>query len=294
MHAWCAAYQRPGASVGAAGDWHDRQRPGVVAWVKKQAGGCSSERHQTRLAGAAPSGLIEVPGRGAVEAIIRAGPTTATSPRPSRSGWPAMSTGQTTNPGAATPRDRSPDGVVGSVVAGRAVATRLAVAVGAAVATAHGLYEVAVAARVPADRVAVPVDHRWARAGRLTPPLRGCPVGRRYAWAVVIVAAGLSGSRRRCSWPGRRRCRVRRRWRWRRCCGSVGAWPVIAAAGGGALLYLLAADDHACRTGTPSPRRRRAGLRGLVPAVAGGALRSREPVVSGRVGWDTGQPERLP
>ncbi|WP_370588576.1 hypothetical protein [Pseudonocardia sp. C8] len=72
MHAWCAAYQGPGASVGAAGDWHDRQRPGVVARVKKQAGGCSSERHQTRPGwSSAPSGPIEVPGRGAVEAITQ-------------------------------------------------------------------------------------------------------------------------------------------------------------------------------------------------------------------------------
>ena len=48
MHAWCAAYQGKGASVQLAGDWHDRQRPGVVRRIKSGAGSCSIERHQTR------------------------------------------------------------------------------------------------------------------------------------------------------------------------------------------------------------------------------------------------------
>ena len=48
MHAWCAAYQGPDGSVAAAGDWHDRQRSGVVNRIRKAAGACSIERHQTR------------------------------------------------------------------------------------------------------------------------------------------------------------------------------------------------------------------------------------------------------
>lgn len=48
MHAWCAAYQGSDASVAAAGDWHDRQRPGVVTRIRKAAGACSTECHQSR------------------------------------------------------------------------------------------------------------------------------------------------------------------------------------------------------------------------------------------------------
>jgi hypothetical protein len=42
--AWLAAYDRD-APVTAAGDWHERQRPGVVARVKAYAGMCSLEAH---------------------------------------------------------------------------------------------------------------------------------------------------------------------------------------------------------------------------------------------------------
>jgi hypothetical protein len=48
MHAWCAAYQGKGASVQLAGDWHDRQRPGVVRRILRAAGSCSTEKHLTR------------------------------------------------------------------------------------------------------------------------------------------------------------------------------------------------------------------------------------------------------
>jgi hypothetical protein len=43
--AWLSAYD-PEAPVTAVGDWHDRQRPGVVARVKSYAGLCSLEAHQ--------------------------------------------------------------------------------------------------------------------------------------------------------------------------------------------------------------------------------------------------------
>ena len=42
--AWLAAYD-PDAAASAVGDWHDRQRPGVVARVKAYAGMCSLEAH---------------------------------------------------------------------------------------------------------------------------------------------------------------------------------------------------------------------------------------------------------
>jgi hypothetical protein len=43
--AWLAAY-RPGAASTAVGDWHDRQRPGVVRRIRDYAGLCSLEQHQ--------------------------------------------------------------------------------------------------------------------------------------------------------------------------------------------------------------------------------------------------------
>ncbi|NMH97978.1 hypothetical protein HF526_11740 [Pseudonocardia sp. K10HN5] len=70
MHAWCAAYQGKQASVALAGDWHDRQRPGVVRRIRATAGSCSWERHQTR-----PEwdqrlrGAVAVPGVDAVASI---------------------------------------------------------------------------------------------------------------------------------------------------------------------------------------------------------------------------------
>ncbi|MBN9794441.1 hypothetical protein DMP17_38540 [Pseudonocardia sp. TMWB2A] len=70
MHAWLAAYQGADASVAAASDWHDRQRPGVVNRLRKAAGSCSPEAHQTRPGWSAPTGgPVLVPGLGAVEAI---------------------------------------------------------------------------------------------------------------------------------------------------------------------------------------------------------------------------------
>jgi hypothetical protein len=48
MHAWTAAYQGSNASGALAGDWHERQRPGVVRRINARAGTCSRENHQTR------------------------------------------------------------------------------------------------------------------------------------------------------------------------------------------------------------------------------------------------------
>ncbi len=43
-NAWLAAYD-PDASTSAVGDWHDRQRPGVVRRIKQYAGTCALEAH---------------------------------------------------------------------------------------------------------------------------------------------------------------------------------------------------------------------------------------------------------
>ncbi|MGW0231946.1 hypothetical protein ACWDWO_26870 [Actinopolymorpha singaporensis] len=44
-HTWRAAYADPDAAPNLAGDWHDRQRPGVVRRIKAGAGACSLENH---------------------------------------------------------------------------------------------------------------------------------------------------------------------------------------------------------------------------------------------------------
>ena len=44
--AWLAAH-RPDAASTAVGDWHDRQRPGVVRRIRDYAGVCSLEQHQS-------------------------------------------------------------------------------------------------------------------------------------------------------------------------------------------------------------------------------------------------------
>ncbi|MDD7941684.1 hypothetical protein PHK61_25000 [Actinomycetospora lutea] len=69
-HAWRAAYEERGASVQLAGDWHDRQRPGVVRRLKTSVGSCSRERHQTRAGWSqAPTGATPVPGLDALGSI---------------------------------------------------------------------------------------------------------------------------------------------------------------------------------------------------------------------------------
>lgn len=70
MHAWCAAYQGATASVQLAGDWHDRQRPGVVRRVLRSAGSCSAEKHLTRPEwDQYPTGAPAVPGAGEAAAM---------------------------------------------------------------------------------------------------------------------------------------------------------------------------------------------------------------------------------
>ncbi|GAA1399231.1 hypothetical protein GCM10009613_54580 [Pseudonocardia kongjuensis] len=135
----------------------------------------------------------------------------------------------------------------------------LAVAIGAAVATAHGLFEVAVAARVP---VAVAwiypliTDGLALVAYTATARLQGGAA--RYAWAVVIVAAGLSGLAQAvflagpAPSPGAPPVEADAVLRF-----GVGAWPAIAAAVVAHLLYLLAetrpAEAPAAEAGRAQP-----------------------------------------
>ncbi|MFC4950783.1 hypothetical protein [Pseudonocardia sp. GCM10023141] len=126
----------------------------------------------------------------------------------------------------------------------------LAVALGAAAATMHGLYEVALASRVPAaiawlyplitDGLALVA---YAATARLTGS------SARYAWIVVILAAGLSGLAQASflaadpvpSVPAEavEAFATSPALRF-----GVGAWPAIAAAIVAHLLYLLLAGDH--------------------------------------------------
>src|SRR4051794_35994468 len=70
LHAWSAAYQGPQASVALVGDWHDRQRPGVVRRVRQSAGSCSIEAHVSRAGWSRrPSAAPEVPGVGHLPSV---------------------------------------------------------------------------------------------------------------------------------------------------------------------------------------------------------------------------------
>ncbi|GAB3375685.1 DUF2637 domain-containing protein [Amycolatopsis echigonensis] len=123
----------------------------------------------------------------------------------------------------------------------------LLVALGAAAATAHGLFEVAVASGVPwqiawiypliTDGLAIVA---YAATSRLPKQ------GRRYAWGVVILAAGLSGLAQAVYLAGG----------VARTAGTasaadgllrfgVGAWPAVAAAIVAHLLFMLATDRPA-------------------------------------------------
>ena len=112
----------------------------------------------------------------------------------------------------------------------------LAVALGAAIATAHGLFEVAVAARVPtaiAWLYPLITDGLALVAYGATARLRDGAA--RYAWSVVVTAAGLSGLAQAAYLAGGPTVEVAPALRF-----GVGAWPAIAAAVVAHLLYLLA------------------------------------------------------
>jgi hypothetical protein len=112
----------------------------------------------------------------------------------------------------------------------------LFVAAGAIAATAHGLYEVAIAAQVPpaiAWLYPVITDGLALVAYAAAARLQGS--ARRYSWAVVTVAAGLSGLAQAAYLAGDAAVAAPATLRF-----GVGAWPAIAAAIVAHLLHLLA------------------------------------------------------
>ncbi|MCM3846328.1 hypothetical protein ND486_09000 [Pseudonocardia sp. DR1-2] len=117
----------------------------------------------------------------------------------------------------------------------------LAVALGAAVATAHGLFEVALAARVPAGIAWIyPLITDGLALVAYTATARLSGSAARYAWSVVIVSAGLSGLAQAVylasdSVTAGGELAVNSALRF-----GVGAWPAVAAAVVAHLLYLLA------------------------------------------------------
>ena len=112
----------------------------------------------------------------------------------------------------------------------------LVVAAGAAIATAHGLYEVARAAGVPTPVAALyPLigDGLALVAYGATSRLY-TPSNRAYAWTIVVLAAGLSGLAQAAYLAG---SGVQAVPTWLRF--GIGAWPATAAAIVAHLLYLL-------------------------------------------------------
>ncbi|MFC5136782.1 hypothetical protein ACFPK1_00930 [Actinomycetospora rhizophila] len=156
----------------------------------------------------------------------------------------------------------------------------LAVALGAAIATAHGLFEVAVAARVPtgiAWLYPLITDGLALVAYGATARLREGAA--RYAWAVVVIAAGLSGLAQAAYLAGGPTVEVAPALRF-----GVGAWPAVAAAVVAHLLYLLASAAPGDRRLVVQPQPARDD-----PTVVQSTFVQTEPFTTPRV-----QPERLP
>ena len=80
--AWLAAYADE-APPSAAGDWHDRQRPGVAARVKEYAGMCSLEAHLPGSERHKPAPAA--PGADAIPVIAAWWATARTDPAPAPS-----------------------------------------------------------------------------------------------------------------------------------------------------------------------------------------------------------------
>ena len=115
----------------------------------------------------------------------------------------------------------------------------LAVACGAGIATAHGLYEVALAARVPAEIAwlyPLITDGLALVAYTATARLTGSAAC--YAWTVVVTSAGLSGLAQ-AAWLAADGLDAAPILRF-----GVGAWPAVAAAIVAHLLHLLMDGPH--------------------------------------------------
>ncbi|HSV67835.1 MAG TPA: DUF2637 domain-containing protein [Mycobacteriales bacterium] len=153
-------------------------------------------------------------------------------------------------------------------------AAGLVVALGAGIATAHGLYQVALAAGVPTpvgwlyplitDGLALVA---YAATNRLTDRGRG------YAWTIVVLAAGLSGLAQATYLAGAvAAAPTPLRF-------GVGAWPAIAAAIAAHLIHLLNPHpDHTPVTPTSQPT--------PAPAVQPAAVRTTVPVAGTPAGHD--------
>jgi hypothetical protein len=245
--AWLAAH-RPDAASSAVGDWHDRQRPGVVRRVNGYASACSLGAHR-------PGGDRHTPILPTVtDAAAAIAGWWATNRRPARAGTHRGATGRRRRPSdAATPMNSTDD----SSRAGRRAVwiAALLVASGAGVATAHGLYRVAAGAGVPlavawlypliTDGLALVAYAATARLQR-----RPC----RYAAGIVIAAAGLSGLAQAVYLAGAldRTGPAPIGLRF-----GVGAWPAVAAALTAHLLHLISSGHRQTRdaeSGEPSRR----------------------------------------
>jgi uncharacterized membrane protein YhaH (DUF805 family) len=120
----------------------------------------------------------------------------------------------------------------------------LIVALGAGVATAHGLYEVALAAGTPrALAWLYPLITDGLALVAYATTTRLHDHGRRYAWTIVVTAAGLSGLTQ-ASYLAGGVASAPPPLRF-----AIGAWPAIAAAVVAHLLYLLSGDHKP----TPHP-----------------------------------------
>lgn len=128
----------------------------------------------------------------------------------------------------------------------------LLVALGAAAVTAHGLFEVARGAGIPAGLAAVyPLitDGLALVAYAATTQLTGG--ARRYAWTVVVLAAGLSGLAQASYLADAAPTAATDAPTPAALRFGVGAWPAIAAAIVAHLLFLIATPDR--KTAPPQP-----------------------------------------
>ena len=120
-------------------------------------------------------------------------------------------------------------------------AAGLVVALGAGVATAHGLYEVALAAGTPrALAWLYPLITDGLALVAYATTTRLAEAGRRYAATVVVIAAGLSGLTQ-ASYLAGGVASAPPALRF-----AIGAWPAIAAAVVAHLLFLL--SNHSTAT----------------------------------------------
>ena len=153
----------------------------------------------------------------------------------------------------------------------------LAVALGAAAATAHGLYEVALAAAVPSGIAwlyPLITDGLALVAYGATARLSGSAA--RYAWAVVVVAAGLSGLAQAAFLASGATHNASPVLRF-----GIGAWPAIAAAVAAHLLYLLASPPEST-TVTVQPPSNRPAVHSESPAALNPADRPARPTPAPR------------